>query len=780
MTYKPISIQLEPKSIAICNEPPLELKNCLQNALQHQADVFEAAKDHDIVLDLAPTGTGKTKAGLAVLLQQPHKNAVYIAPTNALIEQQAEAAKQFIQVTQGKINHHVQPVSAREIRQWSNDRVGVRGGEKLYNLIRNPASVFPEVGANRPLLLVTNPDIFYYATFFRYNRLDQGNIAYSFLTQFGTIIFDEFHLYNAKQLVGLLFYLVYLHEFGFFKQNVKVILLTATPEPACKQVFELLAAQGVRIKEIDGESGSQRLPSQTAVKLEIRPQRSRDEFLAEITDEVVRRFHDNVGQSGAVILDSLDLINRLYSALKAKGLESQIGRITGPAPKLDRQRAMQCPIILATSTVDVGFNFERQPAPERQNLDWLIFSARDRAAFWQRLGRVGRVLGKAQTDMPSEAIAYLKEKAWEQDITSLDVTGGRMALKEKLDSLRCMERPFLQVYWQSEALLETARPLVILEDALKSLSQESLISKLFETLKVVFGGKSEWKYYRNRMQAFLFAEKLQKAPIVAKDDKQRNFVEVWSRNSYDARYYFLMAFLKAKHPDDAEDLKEKRTSRETWDKEIAKTSNANRRDDIAEEMKAFAEEWLNSYAPIFQFRSSLFENIHIRDPQNLLLDISEETELDPIHLLRNYEFAQHGDVIEVTNRAKTLYEISFYLPYQGTADEFKNMKLNRLTAFQNCKVRLKQSGATKPTNLLGDLRKALEKSWLAGVIVPTTVNQGIIFYLRKQGVQSYPITVQCDDFSKDYTFFTGIDAIMAAAMNGVKIRLMDEEEFWIT
>lgn len=780
MTYDPISIQLEPRSIATCNDPPSELKDFLQNALQHQVDVFEAAKDHDIALDLAPTGTGKTKAGLSVLLHQPSKNAVYIAPTNALIEQQSEAAKQFIQSTQGKINHHVQAVSAKEIRQWSNDRVGIRGGEKLYNLIRNPASVFPEVGANRPLLLVTNPDIFYYATFFHYNRLDQGNIAYSFLTQFGTIIFDEFHLYNAKQLVGLLFYLVYLHEFGFFKQNVKVILLTATPEPACKQVFETLAAQGVRIKEIDGESGSYRLPSQTAVKLEIRPQRSRDEFLTEIADEVIRRFNDNVGQSGAVILDSLDQINRLHSALKANGLESQIGRITGPAPKLDRQRAMQCPIILATSTVDVGFNFERQPAAERQNLDWLIFSARDRSAFWQRIGRVGRVLGKTQTDIPSDAIAYLKEKAWEQDIASLDVTGGRMALKEKLDSLKCMERPFLQVYWQSEALLETARPLVILEDALKSLSQESLISKLFETLKVVFGGKSEWKYYRNRMQAFLFAEKLQKAPIVAKDDKQWNFAEVWSRNSYDARYYFLMTFLKAKHPDDADALKEKRTSRETWDKEIAKTSNANRRDDIAEEMKAFAEEWLNSYAPIFQFRSSLFENVRICDPRNLLLDVSEETELDPIHLLRNYDFAQRGDIIEVINRAETPYEISFHLSYQGTADGFKNTKLNRLTAFQNCKVRLKQSGVTKPTNLLGDLQKALEKSWLAGVIVPTTTNQGIVFYLRKQGIQSYPITVQCDDFSKDYTFFTGIDAIMTAAMNGIKIRLMDEEEFWIT
>lgn len=778
MAYNPLAIQLEPKSIAVCppDSLPEELQFLSGRALKHQVDVFEYARNNDIILDLAPTGTGKTIAGLTTLLHQPHRNAIYIAPTNALIEQQSEAAKQFIQQTNGTINHYVQAVSAKEIRKWANDRVGVRTGEKLYNLIRNPASVFPEVGANRPLLLVTNPDIFYYATFFRYNRLDQGNLAYSFSTQFGTIIFDEFHLYDAKQLVGLLFYLVYLHEFGFFKQNVKVILLTATPESACEQVFKILEAQGVRIQQVNGETGDYQQPSQTGVNLQIRPQRSRDEFLAEIADEAAQRFQANPDQNGAIILDSKDHINRLKDYLDARGLAGELGRITGSTPLKDRQWAAQQKIILATSTVDVGFNFDRNPAPSRQNLDWLIFSSRDRAAFWQRIGRVGRVLGKQQTNVPSEAIAYLKEKAWEQDISSLDVTGGRTTLKAKLNSLKCMERPFLQVYWQSEALLETARPLVILEEALKSLSQESLIPKLFETLKVVFGGRSEWKYYRNRMQALLFAEKLQNTPVVTKNDNQWDFAKVWSKGSYAAKYYFLDAFLKAKHPDDAEDLKEKRIKLEDWDTVIAKGDDTGRRDDIAEEMKSFAEEWLNSYTPIFQFRSSLFENVHIRDPKGLLLDISDETELDPIHLLRNYEFMQKGDAIEVRDRAHSPYELSFHLSYQGSEDEFKYLKLNRLIALQNCTVQRTQQGMISPTPLLA----ALTREWLAGVITPTMVNQGIIFYLRKQGIESYDITVQGNGFRKDYKLFTGINAIMTAAMNGIKIRLMDEEEFWIT
>lgn len=773
MGHNSVSIKLEPRSIAVSQQHALpEQLRFLRNALQHQVDVYHQVKDHDIVLDLAPTGTGKTKAGLATLLHQPNFSAVYIAPTNALIEQQSKAAEQFIQDSQGQLNHFVQAVSAKEIRKWSNDRVGSRAGEKLYNLIRNPATVFPEVGANRPLLLVTNPDIFYYATFFRYNKLDQENIAYSFLTQFRTIIFDEFHLYDAKQLVSLLFYLIYLHEFGFFKQGVKVILLTATPEPACEAALDLLAEKGIRITKINGEAGEKQIPSQTAVSLEIRPLPDRDELLDAIAEEVSERFIRHPDQNGAIILDSKDHINRLVDHLQKRGLtQDQYGRITGSTPALDRHIAAQKPIILATSTVDVGFNFEREVESPRQNLDWLIFSARDRAAFWQRIGRVGRVLGKQQTDILSEAIAYLNEKVWEQGLATLESHGGRDTLKRKLEELKSLERPFLHIYWQSEALLEVARPLVLLEKQMKGLPEESLILKLFDTLKTVFGGKREWKHYSSRMEGLMLAEVLQKAPLHSREQKKWDLVTVWHRGSYKAKYSFLRAFLESKHIDDAEAFKTGQQKMKDWDFLISKHDRL----DIAEEMKEFAEEWLNSYAPIFHFRSGLFENVHIRDPHRLLLDDSEETDLDPIHLLRNYEFLQKGNVIEVASRAEHPYEIAFRLRYEGSANVFKATKLNRLTALKGCVIQRSQSGATIPTPLLSTLKK----EWIPCVVVPTYTNQGIIFYLRKQGIESYKIYVECLDISKEYTLFTGIYAIMTAAMNNIKIRLTDEEDFWI-
>jgi CRISPR-associated endonuclease/helicase Cas3 len=764
MVYEPIFISLEAKTIPKCDDIPDNLK-FMSRALQHQVDVFETARDHDIVLDLAPTGTGKTNAGLSVLLHQPNSNAIYIAPTNALIEQQTKAAEEFIASSQGKLNHVVKAVSAKEIRKWSNDRVGSRSGEKLYNLMRNPATIFPEVGENRPLLLVTNPDIFYYATFFAYQQKDKINVATSFYTQFSTIIFDEFHLYDAKQLVGLLFYLAYLHIFGFFKgeHHRRVVLLTATPEPSCEAALGVLEQRGVKIKRINGEIGSHQIPSQTPVNLEIRPQVGRDDLLVALADEAARRSFAYPDQNGAIILDSKDHVNRLADLLKERGLDQRFGRIHGSTPKHEREWAAQQRIILATSTVDVGFNFERDPTPLRQNLDWLIFSARDRAAFWQRIGRVGRVLGKQQTEITSEAIAYLTEKAWEEGLADIDQQGGRNALQAKLSELKCLERPFLKAYWQSEALLETARPLLMLEDLMDKLPEVKYIPQLFETIQQVLGGKRDWKYYQGRMKALDAAKYI--ATAQAKDLagdplKWMNRKLKWS---------IIAAFLKSESPEDWEALRSKQRTLQEFEDLFRKEP------DLAEQLVYFSKALHESYIPLFQFRGGLFANLHIRDPRGFILDQAEETELDPIHLLRNYEFSSSDNIIEITDRAQSTYELTFHLRHDGDTENFNGTKLNKLTAFQNCRIQRTLAGAISPTPLL----KEMSKKWLPGVVVSTIVNQGIIIRLRKQGISSYPITVECDDSTKSYTIFPGFSGIVTAAMNGIKIRLMDEEEFWI-
>jgi CRISPR-associated endonuclease/helicase Cas3 len=757
MVHSKLSIALEAKSISACASVPLELA-FMGQVLQHQVDVFEQANDHDIIVDLAPTGTGKTKAAFTVLLHEKNRfqNAVYIAPTNALVEQQKQSAEDFVR--EAGLPHFVIAASAKEIRTWSN-QAGNRPGEKIYNLLRNPATLFPEVGGDRPVLLVTNPDIFYYAIFFAYQQLDRVNIASQFYSSFATVIFDEFHLYDAKQLVGLLFYLTLSHEFGFFAQGRRVILLTATPEPACDAALLSLKEQGVRIAFINEENGTTvHLPSQTEVNLELRPQPDRDQLLSELRDEVVQRFAARPDQYGAVILDSLDQINRLSDLLQERGLTDQVGRITGPSLLADRQRAAQCSIILATSTVDVGFNFERHPASERQTLDWLIFSARDRAAFWQRIGRLGRVLGRPQTDIPSDAIAYLSEKSWDEGLASLDCAGGRDELQKTLAELTCLDRPFLSVYWRSEAFLELARPLLILEQMMQNLAEKELIPKLYDALRKVLGGKTNWNYYQRRMQALQAAESIARTKEEKLAGDPLKFVSGGARRE-----------LKVECPEEWEDFKAKRTTLQQYEQVFREDT------EVADALKKFCRSFSASYAPIFGFRSSLFESLGVKDPNGYILDVSEKTLIDPIHLLRYYEFSGDDEETEITERAEPPYQVSFRLRYHNNRLEFLATQMNKLKAFENCRIERRRENAIAPTPLLSKLEKEL----ISGVIICPITNASAYYQLRQEGITAYPITVSGNDFEKEYAFLPGLPGILTLVKCGVRLKLPDDGEFLI-
>jgi len=760
-----LKIQLEPRSIAVCPNPnlypPDELLNAFEHrVLQHQAEVYEAAKTHDIILDLAPTGTGKTKAGLSVIHHNHDRNAIYIAPTNALIEQQTEAAQKFVEAA--GLPHIVVAASAKQVREWPNDRVGPRPGEKIYNLLREPATIFPECGG-RPLLLVTNPDIFYYAAFFQYGSKDRSNIASEFYSSFSTIIFDEFHLYDAKQLVSLLFYLALSQVFRYFDYGRKIVLLTATPEPACESALALLQKEGVKIKKIDGlRIESHQIPSQTSVNLEIRKNIDKESLIIEIADEVINRIKNYPDQYGSVILDSKDTLNRIADQLRNKIGDRYFGRIIGNTPREQRHLAAQKQVILATSTVDVGFNFERDIEAERQNLDWLIFSSRDRFSFWQRIGRVGRVLGKSINHIPSDAIAYLPEKAWEEGIMGLSDDAGRVGLQQILETLDCLKRPFLDIYWRSEAFLEIAKPLLELETQLAGLPQATLIIDLYRVLQEIFQGKRGWDFYKKRMRMLKGAENLAKLPI---GTIQKDWKYIKGGQSC------LMSFLRACCPEDYEDIQAGRASINSIESLLAQDS------EIAKELHSYAKTLYVSYSPLFRFRDSLFENLKIQDPHKLLLDEAGEAIIDPIHLLRFYEFESDGNQMIVVSRAKQTYSLAFSLQVDSL-EEFDNNYLCRLFAFENCSIKRMVSGSIRPTALI----KEIEKSLMPGVVVKEhSKNRWAIIKLRKQGLECYPIHISAPDSPnpREYLFFPSLSGILAIAAAGISLQSPDNEEFWV-
>ena len=114
------------------------------------------------------TGTGKTIASLLYLfeLNGRHKNVLFIAPTNALLAQHAEDIERFVR--DNDLDFRVWQVSAADIRALrigqDPDVTPTRPGEVLQRLIRNYLDFEPGVVTRRqPIILVVNPDIFYYA-----------------------------------------------------------------------------------------------------------------------------------------------------------------------------------------------------------------------------------------------------------------------------------------------------------------------------------------------------------------------------------------------------------------------------------------------------------------------------------------------------------------------------------------------------------------------------------------------------------------------------------------
>ncbi|MFM6209703.1 MAG: type I-D CRISPR-associated helicase Cas3', partial [Planktothrix sp.] len=179
----------------------------------------------------------------------------------------------------------------------------------------------------------------------------------------------------------------------------------------------------------------------------------------------------------------------------------------------------------------------------------------------------------------------------------------------------------------------------------------------------------------------------------------------------------IKRFLGAKYPERLQEIDAGIVTLEEWEEEFREY------EDVAEELKDFAEELSISYTPLFQFRSTLFESLHIFDPHGLLLDQSEETDLDPIHLLRYYEFATQDEDIVVTSRVEIPYQISFRWRYFGSRQEFLNTQINKLIVLKNSNIERKMGDAIAPTPLLNQL----ETSLLPGVII-CPISSAVAFY----------------------------------------------------
>jgi CRISPR-associated endonuclease/helicase Cas3 len=486
------TIHLHPQSEKLAPENPWDLEHA---PLYHQWRTHQALQEHDLVVNAYNTGAGKTIASLLHLfdLNGQGKNVLFIAPTNALLHQHAEDIREFVE--EHELGFLVLEVHATRLRQMMEDQ---RPGETLQRLIQNPL-IYAEAldiplddHRKRPIVLVVNPDIFYYALYFRYGSHDRRNVFQKILTAFDYVVIDEFHYYDSKQLANFLFFFVISQEFDYFEQGRRICLLSATPNEHVLTylggVFDddewsLIAPHNEPAESIDLPT----TPVLTPLELDV--------VEAEVQDWAGQHRHDlaawlDAGQDGALISSALWRVNACYAVLRGTLGEARLGRITGPEPEEKRIHATGVPLILATPTVDIGYNFKKQDKT-RQNIDFLICDARYGDELLQRLGRAGRVLGKSEYGAKSRAVALLPADAYralaEHDGETLSRAELATIVKEA-DALP--PKQSLYAYVRTHAITECFYPIYQVERMMPDHLRER-VDALYERVRDVFAPTSQ-------------------------------------------------------------------------------------------------------------------------------------------------------------------------------------------------------------------------------------------------------------------------------------------------
>lgn len=456
--------------------------------LYHQLRTYQALQHYELVVNTYTTGTGKTVASLLYLydLNGTGKNVLFIAPTNALLAQHARDIECF--VAGHNLDFKVFQITAAEARALES---GQRPGETLQRLIRNYLEFAPGETRRRPIILVVNPDIFYYALFFRYCAHDQLNVFERFLTSFDYIVVDEFHYYNAKQLANFLFAFALFDQFGYFQvRGRRICLLSATPAPQVLTYLDRLFGNRWALLSPENEpeesSNYPITPTLAPLRLTL-VEGELQEWVTAHAQELAKWVHE--GLDGAVISSSLWRINRAYEVLRRVMPEERLGRITGPEPPEARERASICDLILATPTVDIGYNFARLNKL-RQNIDFVVCDARFGDELVQRIGRAGRVLGKPESTHISRAIALLPPDAI-QALASLDGrTVSRTEFARAVGECGSLSpRHSLYAYIRSHAITECFWPIWRMAKAMPPNLQNEL-EALYERVREVFAPNS--------------------------------------------------------------------------------------------------------------------------------------------------------------------------------------------------------------------------------------------------------------------------------------------------
>ncbi|MCP4418632.1 MAG: type I-D CRISPR-associated helicase Cas3' [Chloroflexi bacterium] len=349
---------------------------------EHQLETYNAVigEEYDVVINTAMTGDGKSLAAyLPSLLHGESLLGMY--PTNELARDQQENLPATMKSWGCKLTGPTRMTAADLDKLVRENKVrSKRGGIDLLT--------------DNNEIILTNPDIFHYlAQFFYTTHSETPDMRFMrrIVNNFEYFIFDEFHIFEAPQVVAVVNTLLLIREFS--RNKKRFLFLSATPD---NLLVEYLEKADFKVKVVD-TNGRYRHTRDSLDSAQWRPIiRESDIFFDALTpdyrieqwidghiDEILQFFREQPVAKGAIIVNSVASAYRLKDKLQPEF--EKIGRTaelnTGLSSDEIKKISRECDLLIGTSTVDVGVDFK---------INFLIFESRDAGTFLQRLGRLGR------------------------------------------------------------------------------------------------------------------------------------------------------------------------------------------------------------------------------------------------------------------------------------------------------------------------------------------------------------------------------------------------------
>ncbi|MBN1815256.1 MAG: type I-D CRISPR-associated helicase Cas3' [Anaerolineae bacterium] len=382
---------------------------------RYQAEVYRRVQEaltanQTLCLFLVtPTGSGKTLASYAYAITH-QLSAVGVYPTNELLRDQESTLKPHLDPHN---EHALLRIDGRALDDW----------QAALDLGRHATTL--ETLMNWQPTILTNPDILFYVFFGLYKGPASLNQRlFTLLGQYRQFVFDEFHLYNVKQMADVAFFVATLHTIK--PQRGRVFLFaSATPEsPALPWLRDQLKLPVEVVECVATDSPDARTiahPLQlTVLPADLRHWQGVECLLAYLPQ--VRRFVQDHPQARLVtILDSVAGAIKLAQTLREEF--PGVGEVHGFSSDQERAGALRQPFTVGTSTIEVGIDFK-----DETGKDVLIYEARTASQFVQRFGRLARHI--KTLPIPNWAIAMVPEYVYhflEGQISS-DQTFSRQAL----------------------------------------------------------------------------------------------------------------------------------------------------------------------------------------------------------------------------------------------------------------------------------------------------------------------------------------------------------------